>query len=474
MSKLKVLIVVDVQNCFITGGSMGGDLANLNMMQEIADLIKKNNYNVVVFTRDSHPINHKSFGIFPNHCRDTDKESCESSNQVTPDYKTTISDAFNKLKINVDLSEKNKNKIIKGTELSYLYYAIPELKDKVFDPNYEIHINNKKNTKKDPVKDNRIIKKINNNNKEIIVHLQKGEYCNYDAYSAFNYHVHYDEKTPEEIGTDYKKSTGLIEFLLLDEIINDKSEIEIDVCGLVGNICVINTVLQGCALFKQIIVHLQKGEYCNYDAYSAFNYHVHYDEKIPKEIGTDYNKSTGLAEFLLMDKIIGYNSNIEIDVCGLVGNICVINTVLQGCALFKQINNNNNNNNKSNVMCKFEMCSLSKINQVKNITFNYHYIKGTRFLPEYKGIDEAQMSDKDEELINDFVNNEIDELNKNESNKDIQLAKDFELKNGIISIIVSLNDNKSKKNMNNSSQDQSMYFYKYMKYKQKYRNIKFN
>ena len=77
MSKLKVLIVVDVQNCFITGGSMGGDLANLDMMQEIADLIKKNDYNVVVFTRDSHPINHKSFGIFPNHCRDTDKESCD-------------------------------------------------------------------------------------------------------------------------------------------------------------------------------------------------------------------------------------------------------------------------------------------------------------------------------------------------------------------------------------------------------------
>lgn len=382
MSKLKVLIVVDVQNCFITGGSLGGDLANLDMMNEIADMVNNNGYNVIVFTRDSHPMGHKSFGIFPNHCRDTGKASCvDDSVSEKPNYQTTIGDAIKRLNIKVELSDDIKEKIIKGPELSYLYYAVPSLRNKVFDPNYEIHIDEKKNTKKHPANDKRIIeeKKQIDDNEQIIVHLQKGEYCEYDAYSAFNYHVKYNDSKPEEIATDYRNSTGLIEFLLMDKIIDYKSEIEIDVCGLVGNICVINTVLQGCALFNQI---------------------------------KDLNKNT------------------------------------------------------SNVMCKYEMCSLSKINQIKNVTFNYHYIKGTRFLPNIKDIKNAQMTEQDEKIINDFITNEIKELNK--INKDNQIAKEFKSSNGIITLKPI--NNKLKGGSNNY--DQSLYFYKYMKYKNKYHNTK--
>jgi nicotinamidase/pyrazinamidase len=66
---MKVLIVVDVQNSFLPGGS----LAVLNGDAVISPLVAAaKNVNLVVATRDFHPANHCSFvengGTWPAHC----------------------------------------------------------------------------------------------------------------------------------------------------------------------------------------------------------------------------------------------------------------------------------------------------------------------------------------------------------------------------------------------------------------------
>ena len=59
----KVLVVVDLQNCFIQGGSLGSpEIKDLKKYIELVEGIDKqitdNNYDLVVFSKDSHPLNH--------------------------------------------------------------------------------------------------------------------------------------------------------------------------------------------------------------------------------------------------------------------------------------------------------------------------------------------------------------------------------------------------------------------------------
>ena len=107
------------------------------------------------------------------------------------------------------------------------------------------------------------------NKKPYIIRMNKGELCNFDAYGAFAYHVSYEENegklnevdivhnpslTPE--GLNWKKlSTGLAEFLINPEINLHKkppSNLSIDVCGLVTNICVVSICVTGCKVFKAL------------------------------------------------------------------------------------------------------------------------------------------------------------------------------------------------------------------------------
>ena len=65
---LKVLIVVDVQNCFIQGGSLGDKGRDsipelfkfIKLVENISDKIQNDRYDLVVFSKDYHPINHSS------------------------------------------------------------------------------------------------------------------------------------------------------------------------------------------------------------------------------------------------------------------------------------------------------------------------------------------------------------------------------------------------------------------------------
>ena len=69
----KALIVVDVQNDFLPGGSLA--VANGDQVIPVANLlIDSHLFETIVFTQDWHPLDHNSFvsnskkGIWPNHC----------------------------------------------------------------------------------------------------------------------------------------------------------------------------------------------------------------------------------------------------------------------------------------------------------------------------------------------------------------------------------------------------------------------
>ena len=92
MGDYKVLVVVDIQNCFIQGGSLGstdiGDLKKyIDLVKEVDEKISKGNYDLVVFSKDIHPLNHSSlsdnttpqYGVFEYHCRNTTKNCIKNT-----------------------------------------------------------------------------------------------------------------------------------------------------------------------------------------------------------------------------------------------------------------------------------------------------------------------------------------------------------------------------------------------------------
>ena len=61
------LLVIDVQNDFMEGGSLG--IANAShILPFVNSRITSGEYALVVATQDMHPENHCSFGIWPSHC----------------------------------------------------------------------------------------------------------------------------------------------------------------------------------------------------------------------------------------------------------------------------------------------------------------------------------------------------------------------------------------------------------------------
>lgn len=61
------LLVIDVQNDFMEGGSLG--IANASgILPFVNARILSGDYAVVIATQDMHPENHASFGLWPAHC----------------------------------------------------------------------------------------------------------------------------------------------------------------------------------------------------------------------------------------------------------------------------------------------------------------------------------------------------------------------------------------------------------------------
>lgn len=118
--KMKILIVVDVQNCFLEdfGTYAWQPIQKLSPEQriEIINLYKKNlhdlidyakkHYDLIIFTKDSHPLDHGSFkyinGIHPPHCIDPKKGKICGRESKRLDDSTII--------INQDLAKKRNER----------------------------------------------------------------------------------------------------------------------------------------------------------------------------------------------------------------------------------------------------------------------------------------------------------------------------------------------------------------------------
>jgi len=291
--KYKILIVVDVQNCFLEHfGTFGWQPKDIEGESEEDKKIRregyvtafkeklntflkkaKNEYDIIVFTKDSHPIGHKSFigdgGLYPPHCVDIKKgKICINSKYYTENISYSGKD-----KLEQDLKESETGKsLIKldnetDIEKNIQYDIKLELSNKDI-INYEnkltLNLQHLKNHIKTTFATDTFKTKISKENDAIIVRLNKGELCEFDAYSAFVYHIYYENGDKDLFTENYitynTKSTGLIEFIsyyYLNKFPNncetfDLSNLEIDVCGLVTNICVVNTCIGGLKLCREL------------------------------------------------------------------------------------------------------------------------------------------------------------------------------------------------------------------------------
>jgi nicotinamidase-related amidase len=324
---LNVLVVVDVQNCFMNnvfGEDANSNILNqdnmmncINLVNEISELTKQND--ITVFTRDLHPLNHISFGDdkdkpekdlkntegrvidqigeWPIHCRNFNQE-CPTrpdnieNKTVKPadysNYKMTYTQIIEKLpeeyKTTFSTFLKTNflsDNVISGNLLSYFYY-LTDLKD--------------------------IIYNLNDKNLNGI----------------------------HKIGMSRSMNENLTE-------VNNIKDI--------GDFNEINITAEPYKFEQKSYITLTKGERCDQESYSAFNYHVNYlynNENIVNKTATQSNpimdpnfdslqkkNSTGLFEWILKNK--GDANNINVTVCGLVGNVCVMHSVIQGITLWDKI-----------------------------------------------------------------------------------------------------------------------------------------
>ena len=297
ITKIRILCVIDVQDCFLHGTmeSTSGEKIN-DYKKKLFDFIKeqKNNYDVIVFTKDNHPEHHKSFGLYNPHCVNLNttycgKEARQSNIEALyqNSYLKTEKDVY---KIHLENDKKDTpgktlgsyKSSSEGSEISsfeddYRYVTKLQLKQAYLEETCnktnitDLDLSNQIDESKGSDYYSRFFDAKGKLHNPYIIRVNKGELCNFDAYGAFAYHVSYEESQEDKkvlkevdivhnpkINTtiDWSKlSTGLGEFLINpDNYINKENfnYLEIDVCGLVTNICVASTCITGCKIFENL------------------------------------------------------------------------------------------------------------------------------------------------------------------------------------------------------------------------------
>lgn len=314
---LKVLIAVDIQNCFIHGGSLAAFKTNngsknvfnkkkyinekkgqgaLTQAEEVLGMMMDKD--IVVITRDSHPENHKSFKtmghIFEPHCRKTKKgiKAQHPAIEMCPPMEKTSNKAANAAPIPVAMlnapvsapgnktntgmmggasytNVNGKSQEIVGTDPAMAYDLVAEgnekyksLVRKIKNCDLNVGFANEAGNQMKPIGeavftcDGSAMKQAG---MPIFIDLRKGEKCDMDAYSAFNYHVTYGDNATDTVPCAFETSTMLLETLLSDKIkeaVGEFSKVEVDVCGLVGNICVMYTTTYGSEYAKMAAANM--------------------------------------------------------------------------------------------------------------------------------------------------------------------------------------------------------------------------
>jgi nicotinamidase-related amidase len=460
-STRKVLIVVDVQNCFIPGGSLDSSKNKINnktfiprlgrsihQIKGISNLINK--HNDIVFTKNFLPIDHYSFlkSVYQVHCRNETRK-CQNKNLTNEKYIPSN----NKLK-NISGNQIPKKSItmedflgrtIFGTIKKYI--PLSSTHKNV----YTALLQYKKTAKNEKIKKGleQIKEFLNEFNPSLKKNPIIGTNLSY-LYYFTKYSSYIDKliKSEKYIGLypvfskETSKNNHRLKYLNSEKINIPKEGIIVKGFDYIGNKKI---------LLEKTFMQLIKGQYCMYEAYSAFNYHIKLNkQKNQNEIkmvqeditNTKYkNKnnndsenvqkrlkkySTGLFEYILQN----YNENknkketIEISVCGLFGEIGVIHTVLQGLIMW----NNVYQSSYPNMNVRFKYCLQGTLFLGK-----YGPFQG-RFIPNVNNDENTR-----EIFLTDLVN----------TIKDITKAKLFDEKYiGLIDFKVYDHDNKFIGNIN--------------------------
>ena len=298
---MNVLVVIDVQNCFMfhkdgMAEGKGGTFLNVStetssteIVKELETLVKDKTH--VVFSRDFHPVNHISLegyegrsinalkGVWPKHCRNKSVRCGSRFNDKDLSLPNNVVDTDTGELTIVNQTGGGETIDVIGTELSYMFFKSEKLKG----PVKELIKNNREGKNKIGLNDTMV--ETNGASSEMketppdsertlnydqppldkkYITLTKGERCEKEAYSAFNYHIVYDSSDPSNpvksniIPNDAANSTGLWEWILKNR--NGANEIIITVCGLVGNVCVMHSLLQGIALWNNVYSKLPENE----------------------------------------------------------------------------------------------------------------------------------------------------------------------------------------------------------------------
>ena len=391
---INVLIVSDVQNDFISqaGSETLDDIyININQIRNIAKLMDDKMNQMVMFVRDMHPLGHASFKNYRPHCRNN-LRVCENSQNMADDKMEpdnnkamTILENFEANKIKFNNSNDSKK-----TEL---YNKIKEINSQSLNKTFpsEVQFNEDldkacKNTiltyvELSNVKFSEILtlafEHFNNELNDICLFIKK-----YKVYTNFLTSINskepiirklpYDEQNLTEkyelkkvpikgydlsylfLGTQF--SAAFARLILNTEVYTTCINIK-DYPTAYLEEPMLSKIKIDPSLVKigeTVIEQLNKGEFCNYDSYSGFNYHTKFEAGEITNIDISQSVSTGLYEriigltehfvrtYIKVNKIdlsnminlktITNDFTINITVCGLSG----IYSIIQGIVFWKK------------------------------------------------------------------------------------------------------------------------------------------
>ena len=359
---LNVLIIVDVQNCS-PSNNVTSDPQKATILDELSrkfnqiDDINKLIYNndLIVFTRDFHPLKKAGELVYTNCVNST--KTCKEAHISTKDKPVNIKDKLDLLRgvVNGSITGENtlgkhfltqidlllKNKLATTnfniSDLSYLF-LLSSYKNEIFqlinDTSYNHTIS---------IKPDGIFKSV----KGVLMKVTK----NHDLSASSTEKIKTNKTEVKKVGEtklmreinwnntqnkvdslDLTKNTVLERFALAKKRQDDIKDVRSDASATWKMLSTLEKNKKEKERDKSFI-QLNKGEFCANNSYSAFNYHDMTEEstnsKSKLKLNYDKLRSTGLWEY-----IISYSGTAKkelyITVCGEIGNISVIHTIIYG------------------------------------------------------------------------------------------------------------------------------------------------
>lgn len=287
MDTANVLIVVDVQNCL----NDNSDPAKTeSLVSEIADLVQAIPFDYYVVTRDCHPVNHS--GLMVENNANQVKVNRKNGTRISISEKAAFLGSpaianpefepveplggpwprhciasptefkhIGKCMPRVDKNEQNTNytvsKFVTQPSVFYeKYVSVAPILKYFNNPDMKLHLLDEDEEQFKEPSDTKFQLTVTNipgsrDARGPVLQLVKGQLCNWDAYSAFQYHADFRRgQFVNDVKGDLNNTTGLAEVLFSKELgvthfKPTAKKVNIVVCGMMGEIAVKYTVSYG-------------------------------------------------------------------------------------------------------------------------------------------------------------------------------------------------------------------------------------